>query len=214
MLYFRSHGFEPIVIPGVSSALAGPLFAGIPVTQRGVAESLVICTGVGRQGRPVELPGYERSRSLCILMGVARLAQLVNVLKSSASDRRMGSPYPGYLPVAIIERASCPDQRVIGSTLDGIVEAMDSITAGGGEQRPPSMVFVGWATLALHGPKGELDVLDNLDDANLEQDDLNRVRRWLDGKKWRISDGFEGQAHWEATDDPTAIPVRSYPISS
>ncbi|KIO15563.1 hypothetical protein M407DRAFT_210630, partial [Tulasnella calospora MUT 4182] len=70
VLFFRAHGFEPLVIPGVSSALAGPLLAGIPVTQRGVAESLTVCTGVGRKGRDVDLPGYERSRTLVILMGV------------------------------------------------------------------------------------------------------------------------------------------------
>ncbi len=62
VLYFRSHGFEPVVVPGVSSALAGPTFAGIPVTQRGAAESFIVCTGVGRKGKQVRLPGYERGK--------------------------------------------------------------------------------------------------------------------------------------------------------
>ena len=82
ILYCRAHGIEPLVIPGLSSALAAPLFAGIPVTQRGVADSLVVCTGVGRAGKDVQLPGYVRSRTLVILMGVARI-------KAMACDRRL-----------------------------------------------------------------------------------------------------------------------------
>ena len=78
VLFFRENGFEPTVIPGVSSALAGPSMVGIPVTQRGVAESLVLCTGVGRQGKAVQLPGYIKSRTLLVLMeshGYSRLCR-------------------------------------------------------------------------------------------------------------------------------------------
>jgi hypothetical protein len=56
--------YEPLVIPGVSAALAGPTLGGIPVTQRGVAESFVVCTGIGRGGKAVELPGYVRGRTV------------------------------------------------------------------------------------------------------------------------------------------------------
>ncbi|KIP06143.1 hypothetical protein PHLGIDRAFT_45410, partial [Phlebiopsis gigantea 11061_1 CR5-6] len=144
VLYFRSHGFEPVVIPGVSSVLAGPTFAGIPVTQRGAAESFVVCTGVGRQGKEVTLPGYERSRTLVLLMGVARLPQILETLQSagvSVARRRNGAPYPPHLPIALIERASMPDQRVICSTLRDIAAALDSV----GEQRPPGMLVIGWS---------------------------------------------------------------------
>ena len=135
MLYFRSRGFEPLVIPGVSSALDAPTFAGIPVTQRGVAESFIVCTGVGRKGKEVQLPPYERARTLVVLMGVARLSQVVAALidTSGANTRREGPAYPLHTPIAIIERASMPDQRVIFSTLKDIVKALDS----NGEQRPP-----------------------------------------------------------------------------
>ena len=85
ILYFRQFGFEAIVIPGISSAFAAPLLANIPVTQRGVAESLVICTGVGRKGKDVRLPGYERSRTLVVLMGVARLPQMLEALLEGES---------------------------------------------------------------------------------------------------------------------------------
>ncbi|KAF4604528.1 hypothetical protein EYR40_003302 [Pleurotus pulmonarius] len=181
VLYFRAHGFEPLVIPGVSSAIAAPTFAGIPVTQRGVAESLMVCTGVGRAGKTVVLPGYERGRTLVILMGVARLAQVIHTLTEEGD--RDGSPYPLHLPIAIIERASMSDQRVITSTLKDIVRAMDSI----GEQRPPAMMIVGWAALALWGD-GDMSVLD-MKDGNGDEE---RVRKWLGSEVgWRVREGLD-----------------------
>ena len=189
ILYFRSHGFEPIVIPGVSSALAGPTFAGIPVTQRGVAESLIICTGVGRQGKEIQLPGYQRSRTLVILMGVARLTQVVKALTSeeeTSNARREGPAYPLHTPVAIIERASMPDQRTTFSTLKDIVKALDSI----GEQRPPGMIVVGWSVLSLSG-EGDVTVLDEPSDRDEE-----RIKCWLGcGMSWKVEEGLaEGWA--------------------
>lgn len=245
MLYFRSHGFEPLVIPGVSSALAAPTFAGIPVTQRGVAESFIVCTGVGRKGKEVQLPGYERSRTLIVLMGVARIRQVVDALlfdndgggddhvpptspPNLGSDRvkggdrdiqqskqqhkrRDGHAYPPHTPIAIIERASMPDQRVIYSTLKDIVKALES----SGEQRPPGMMVIGWAVLALSGD-GDVGVLDEDNSAaNVEaaadaghgdeeavgrvqeRRDRERIERWLglggDGSAvgWRVREGIE-----------------------
>lgn len=181
MLYFRSHGFEPTVVPGVSSALAGPTFAGIPVTQRGAAESFIVCTGVGRKGKEVVLPGYDRGRTLVILMGVARLPQVIATLTSSECARRGGSAYPVHTPIALIERASMPDQRVIESTLGDIVQALESV----GEQRPPGMLVVGWAVLALW-KEGDVRVLEE----DPEMDEA-RVRRWLGAESWRVREGLQ-----------------------
>jgi len=190
VLYFRSHGFEPLVIPGVSSALAAPTFAGIPVTQRGVAESFMVCTGVGRRGKDVQLPGYERARTLIVLMGVARLPQVVQALTEEVQGgRREGAAYPLHTPIAIIERASMPDQRVVASTLRDVVRALESA----GEQRPPGMIVIGWAVLALWR-KGDVGVLDD----GGEGTDEERVRRWLESKDnaaWRVCEGLD--SGWE-----------------
>lgn len=186
VLYFRSHGFEPIVIPGVSSALAAPTFAGIPVTQRGAAESLVICTGVGRNGKSISLPSYERSRTLVILMGVARLPSLLaGLLRTPAGGG--GSAYPPYLPIAIVERASSPDQRLIAGTL----ETIERVLEGVGDQRTPGMIVVGWVVLALEG-KGDLTVLEDAvsDDSDLETVDRVRVDRWLASRPGVVRDGL------------------------
>ena len=187
ILYFRQRGFEAVVVPGVSSALAGPLCAGIPVTQRGAAESFIVCTGVGRQGQDVVLPGYERARTLVILMGVARITQLLETLQTpDPTDRRNGPPYPSHIPIAVIERASMPDQRVITSTLAHVLSALES----NGSQRPPGMIVVGWSILSLWG-SGDVSVLDK----GAEEEDESRVVRWMSGKSWRVVEGFNGD--WE-----------------
>ncbi|KAF6753268.1 uroporphyrin-III C-methyltransferase, partial [Ephemerocybe angulata] len=183
VLYFRAHGLEPLVIPGVSSALAAPTFANIPVTQRGAAESFTVCTGVGRRGKEITLPAYERARTLVILMGVARLPQVVDALVAAdAGARRRGAAYPRNTPVAIIERASMPDQRVVTSTLRDVVQALES----SGEQRPPGMVVVGWSVLCLYG-KGDTGVLEE----GAEKGDEGRVERWLAGGRWRVEEGVD-----------------------
>lgn len=165
--------------------LAGPTFAGIPVTQRGAAESFVVCTGVGRQGKEVKLPGYERSRTLVLLMGVARLPQILDTLQSAdpaVAGRRNGAAYPAHLPIALIERASMPDQRVIVSTLRDIAAALESA----GEQRPPGMLVIGWSVLSLWD-KGDVSVLDE----GAKGKDEERIKRWLGDKQWRTTEGLE-----------------------
>jgi len=186
LLYFRSHGFEPIIIPGVTSALAGPIFAGIPVTQRGAADSFSVCTGVGKGGKEVRLPGYDRGRTLIILMGVARLPAVLETLQSpdTPSSKRFGPAYPPETPIAVIERASMPDQRVVYSTLKNMANALDSV----GEQRPPGMIVVGWAVVSLWGD-GDMKVLDE----DAADQDGDRVSRWLDDKMWRVQEGLDDE---------------------
>ena len=189
----------------MSSALAGPTYAGISITQRGVAESVVVCTGVGRGGKEVKLPGYERGRTTVVLMGVARLRAVVGGFlekegdgKGYGTSRRSGAAYPSHLPIAIIERASMPDQRVVTSTLRVVVQALESV----GEQRPPGMMVVGWAVLGVSGD-GEVGrgVLDNVEGdgaagrGSLEEKDEERVKKWLGGAKWRVEEGIAGA--WE-----------------
>jgi len=177
----------------VSSALAAPVAAGIPITQRGVAESFVVCTAVGREGKSVRLPGYIRSRTLVVLMGVARLKQVVGALLASDDTSRDGLAYPACLPIALIERATMPDQRVIESTLADVMAALESV----GEQRPPGLLVVGWAVLALWG-EGDTRVLEDG-----EGSDEQRVRKWLsvggpsmegldmERRAWRVREGLE-----------------------
>jgi len=62
---------------------------------------------------------------------------------------------------------------------------MDSI----GEQRPPGMIVIGWAVLALWR-KGEITVLDDDESLNSEIMDAQRVEKWLNGRSWRVQEGL------------------------
>jgi uroporphyrin-III C-methyltransferase len=120
-------------------------------------------------------------------MGVARLSQIITALvdPSNSQNRRDGAAFPPHTPIAIIERASMPDQRVITSTLKDIVKALDS----NGEQRPPGTMVIGWSVLALSG-NGDVTVLDDHD----KELDEERVSRWLGGSDaagWKVQEGLD-----------------------
>ncbi len=109
----RARGIPYEVVPGVTSALAGPAFAGIPLTERGVASSVAIVTGRESEvphHRPVDWQGLSRSAdSLVVLMGVANLAQIARALLRAGR--------PPDTPVASVEWATTPRQRTSLFTL-------------------------------------------------------------------------------------------------
>jgi len=144
--YFRERGFHVRVLPGITSALSAPLFAGIPVTHRAVADQVVICTGTGRKGAAPEPPSYRKSKTVVFLMALHRLDSLVRSLvgENEASGGARIS-WPKTTPCAVIERASCPDQRVIRSTLEHVCQAVEEEGS-----RPPGLIVVGAACEVLH----------------------------------------------------------------
>lgn len=134
--FFRAHGFIPSVLPGITSALSAPLFAAIPATHRGVADQVLICTGTGRKGAPLDPPDFVASRTLVLLMSLHRLSALVDDLTKKG--------YPKELPVAVLERASCPDQRVLRTSLEHVCAAVEEEGS-----RPPGLLVVGNACKVL-----------------------------------------------------------------
>ncbi|KAF2867183.1 uroporphyrin-III C-methyltransferas-like protein [Massariosphaeria phaeospora] len=135
--FFHSHGYTPTVLPGITSALSAPLFAAIPATHRSVADQILICTGTGRQGAAPDLPEYVSSRTVVFLMALHRLSSLVHSLQVKG--------YPVGLPCAVVERASCPDQRVIRTTLEHVCAAVEEEGS-----RPPGLLILGTACTVLH----------------------------------------------------------------
>jgi uroporphyrinogen III methyltransferase/synthase len=121
------------IVPGVTSGIAAPAFAGIPVTHRGVSCSLAIITGHRADGCADE-PACDWARlaqgpdTLVFLMGFQSLPRLVEqlVVHGRSPDT----------PVAVIERATFPRQRTVVGTLATIVEQ----AAG---MRPPIVIVVG-----------------------------------------------------------------------
>jgi uroporphyrin-III C-methyltransferase len=147
--FFRDEGYTPVVLPGITSAMSASLFADIPATHRGVSDQVLVCTGTGRKGAAPEPPAYVPTQTVVFLMALHRLTALVESLTThSAEDStRSRTLWPKDTPCAIVERASCPDQRVVRSTLEHICRAFEE--AG---SRPPGLLVVGASCHVLHRP--------------------------------------------------------------
>ncbi|CEJ57184.1 Putative Uroporphyrin III methyltransferase [Penicillium brasilianum] len=147
--FFRAEGYTPVVLPGITSAMSASLFADIPATHRGVSDQVLVCTGTGRKGAAPEPPAYVPTQTVVFLMALHRLSALIGSLTThSAEDStRSRTLWPKETPCAIVERASCPDQRVVRSTLEHICRAFEE--AG---SRPPGLLVVGASCHVLHRP--------------------------------------------------------------
>ncbi len=131
--YLSARGIPFEVVPGVSSALGVPAYAGIPVTHRGVAASLAVVTG--RAGPLGEAPEVEWARiagadTVVILMGVANLDHLVERLVGGGRDPRT--------PAAAIRWGTTAQQHTIVGTLETVAAQVRE--AG---LRPPAVLVVG-----------------------------------------------------------------------
>lgn len=154
--FFHEKGFTPVVLPGITSSLSAPLFAAIPPTHRSVADQVLICTGTGRKGAAPDPPPYIPTQTVVFLMSLHRLSSLIEsltgivpILHPEASGNKP-KPWPRETPCAVIERASCPDQRVIRSTLQHVCTAVEVEGS-----RPPGLLVVGWSCQVLIDMKGK-----------------------------------------------------------
>jgi uroporphyrin-III C-methyltransferase len=110
MVALRDAGVSCEVVPGVTSAFAGPLAAGIPVTHRGLSRGVTVVTG-HVEGHD---DGYFRrlanpDLSLVVLMGVAA--------RASIAEQLIDGGLSSATPVAVIESAWTPRQAVTRAVL-------------------------------------------------------------------------------------------------
>jgi uroporphyrin-III C-methyltransferase len=133
------------IVPGVTSAISVPTYAGIPVTQRGVACSVAFITGHCAGSKPLDINWQALSQgvdTLVFLMGVHSLPLIVSSL--------LEAECPPEKPIALIEQGTLPEQKVVVGTLANILEKAAEI-------RPPAIIIVGevvnlHATLAWFKP--------------------------------------------------------------
>lgn len=135
-LFFKNHGFDVSVIPGLTSALVATALTGITATHRSVADQVVICTGTGRRGTLPQPPEYSKSKTVIFLMALHRIEELVGSLVSVG--------WPDNMPCAVVERASCRDQRVIRTKIKDVARAIEREGS-----RPPGLLVVGWTCSVL-----------------------------------------------------------------
>jgi uroporphyrin-III C-methyltransferase len=110
-MFLAAHGIAAEVVPGVSSSVAVPALAGIPLTFRGVSQSFTVVTGHCQKGAP-EWTRYAAAETLVVLMGVKHRAEIAQALIDAGR--------PTDLPAAFIERGSTPEERVVVTTLGDV----------------------------------------------------------------------------------------------
>lgn len=113
MEYLRDQGIPYQIIPGISSALAAPAWAGIPVTHRSLSRSVAIVTGHLMAGESIENLQLPEADTIVFLMAMQNIDLIITKLLSKGKFTR-------ETPAAIIRNGTLPDQQVITGTLDNI----------------------------------------------------------------------------------------------
>jgi uroporphyrin-III C-methyltransferase/precorrin-2 dehydrogenase/sirohydrochlorin ferrochelatase len=133
-------GIPVTVVPGVTSATAGPAAAGIPVTHRGMAHEFVVVSGHLAPNDPdslVDWPALAGLRgTLVILMGMKHLPAIVATLL--AHGRRPDTP------AAVVSDATTAVQHVVRASLA-------DLPAKAGKTRPPAVVVIGEVASLMAG---------------------------------------------------------------
>jgi len=136
-------GVPVTVVPGLSSALAGPALAGIPLTHRGLAADFTVVSGHLDPGRPadegIDWPGLAaHGGTLVLLMAMERLDLIAKELIEHGTAPDM--------PAAVVHRATTPQQRVLRARLDELAALARRENVGA-----PAVVVIGRVVDVLAG---------------------------------------------------------------
>ncbi|CAA6799589.1 MAG: Uroporphyrinogen-III methyltransferase (EC [uncultured Sulfurovum sp.] len=130
LLFLNEHNIPCEVIAGISSAIAAPLVAGIPITARDFASSFSVVSPHSK-GNSLNLTWvdllHKENHTVVVLMGLSRIPE---ILEETARQN-----VPNNMPCAIISNASRPNQKIATCTLDGLEEASKGMV------RPSILVF-------------------------------------------------------------------------
>lgn len=139
LLALRAAGVPAEVVPGLSSALAGPLAAGIPVTFRELSRGVMIVSARGAGGTLTDFGALANGDyTLVVLMGVESRAIIAQELEAAG--------LAATTPVAVVESACTAQQRTTRATLREL---------GGLDVRAPAVLVIG-DVAALDVLSGEL----------------------------------------------------------
>ncbi len=133
-LALKQGGVEFEIIPGVTSAIAVPAYAGIPLTHRGLSSSVAFITGHEMAGKESSAIHWDRLATgvgtLVFLMGVKNLAHIASqlVAHGRAEDT----------PVAVIRWGTTFEQQTVTGTLDNIALIVENAGI-----KPPAIIVVG-----------------------------------------------------------------------
>ncbi|MEX2673211.1 MAG: uroporphyrinogen-III C-methyltransferase [Phycisphaeraceae bacterium] len=136
-MYLHSRGVRAVVIPGITAAMAGPAYAGIPVTHRNVATTVTFITGHENPTKGELQTDYrglsllaQRGGTLCFYMGMGRLSGIVDEL------HRHGLPLD--TPAAVVQWGTLPRQRSVRAAMSDLQDAVERAGLGA-----PAIIVIG-----------------------------------------------------------------------
>jgi len=122
------------IVPGITSAIAVPAYAGIPLTHREATSTVAFITGHEDPAKETSDIAWDKlatgAGTLVFLMGVGNLAKI--------ASRLIEHGRPGRTPAAVIRTGTVPEQRTLTGTLEDIAEI-----AKREKMRPPAIIVVG-----------------------------------------------------------------------
>jgi len=130
-IYLKDRGIKFEFIPGITSAIAVPEYAGIPVTHRGITVSFRVVTGhESKDKNHSQIPweNYKTDDTIIFLMGLHRLKTITKKLIGIGKS-------PDY-PVAVISRGTTKDEKTVVGTLDTIADLAKGLPT-------PALIIVG-----------------------------------------------------------------------
>jgi uroporphyrin-III C-methyltransferase/precorrin-2 dehydrogenase/sirohydrochlorin ferrochelatase len=127
----REAGIPVVVVPGVTAGLGAAASAGLPLTHRGVSQAVTFVTATGAQAVNLDWRALAQPQHTVVYyMGAAQTEYIARQLTSHG--------LPAATPVALLERATWPDERVLKTTLGDLPR-----TAAAAQLRSPTLLVVG-----------------------------------------------------------------------
>jgi len=133
--YLKEQGIKFEIVPGVTSGIAGPAYAGIPCTDREKSSFVLFATGHKAADKEISTVPWEwvaqaKGGTLVIYMGVGEIKEIVQKLTEQGMS--------GKIPAAVIERGTLPTQRIITTTLSQLPGKAKSENV-----KPPALFIIG-----------------------------------------------------------------------
>ncbi|NMG06040.1 uroporphyrinogen-III C-methyltransferase [Brasilonema sp. UFV-L1] len=124
----KTAGCEFEVVPGISSALAAPLLAGIPLTHPVMSRCFAVFTA--HEPDALDWEALSRLETLVILMGGQHLAEIIHRLVGQGQCSKKAAPrrLTPLTPIAIIKWAGTPQQKIWTGTLENILEQISGVS--------------------------------------------------------------------------------------
>jgi uroporphyrin-III C-methyltransferase len=130
-LYLKDKGVAYEIIPGISSAISVPAYAGIPVTHRGISTAFKVVTGhisTNNDSSNINWDDLKSDDTIVFLMGFKNI--------NTICEKLILLGKPKQYPVAVISKGTSPEQKVVVGTLQDIAQKSKGLET-------PALIVVG-----------------------------------------------------------------------